>query len=287
MAFDFPSSPTPGTVYTPAGGPSYTYDGAAWKLRAPSDALINAVGWRFEQVSTTLCRLMPYNGSGIRINGVVYPIPAAGVSFSNSGLGLNGMWDVYAYINSSGAITLEGVVVATGHSRDTTPGNVGTEIKNGDPSRSLVGKVWVNASGVFQMDDTVCSVRSWMNRGNVALYTPTLGANTAVPASVADLTNLLIRFVAFAGDTLTFTGIMSWFSNTASALTYSLRFNGTTYGYGLAINTDTSGRVTPATLTFGSNLVSDGFYTLTVGHVANPIGPTSYTACYATAVLME
>jgi hypothetical protein len=32
MAFDFPSSPTPGTVFTPAGGPTWQWDGTTWLL---------------------------------------------------------------------------------------------------------------------------------------------------------------------------------------------------------------------------------------------------------------
>ena len=31
MPFDFPTSPTSGQVYTPAGGPSFSWDGTAWK----------------------------------------------------------------------------------------------------------------------------------------------------------------------------------------------------------------------------------------------------------------
>jgi len=33
MAFDFPSSPTNGQVFTPAGGPTYTYNGYAWVMQ--------------------------------------------------------------------------------------------------------------------------------------------------------------------------------------------------------------------------------------------------------------
>jgi hypothetical protein len=38
MAFDFPASPTVGQVYTPAGGPSYIWDGTAWTLTGTSTA---------------------------------------------------------------------------------------------------------------------------------------------------------------------------------------------------------------------------------------------------------
>lgn len=32
MAFDFPATPTTGTIYSPAGGPSYRWDGDKWQL---------------------------------------------------------------------------------------------------------------------------------------------------------------------------------------------------------------------------------------------------------------
>ena len=36
MAFDFPSSPTEGAVYTPAGGPTYTYTSGIWRVLPPA-----------------------------------------------------------------------------------------------------------------------------------------------------------------------------------------------------------------------------------------------------------
>jgi hypothetical protein len=32
LAFNFPNSPVDGTVYTPVGGPTYTYSGGVWNL---------------------------------------------------------------------------------------------------------------------------------------------------------------------------------------------------------------------------------------------------------------
>jgi hypothetical protein len=36
VAFDFPASPTNGQTYTPAGGPTYTWNGTVWVVAAPS-----------------------------------------------------------------------------------------------------------------------------------------------------------------------------------------------------------------------------------------------------------
>jgi len=39
VAFDFPASPTPGTAFTPSGGPTYVWDGVAWIVASPPSQL--------------------------------------------------------------------------------------------------------------------------------------------------------------------------------------------------------------------------------------------------------
>lgn len=40
MAFDFPSTPTTGQTYSVSGGPTYIYDGTAWKVMAAGSGLV-------------------------------------------------------------------------------------------------------------------------------------------------------------------------------------------------------------------------------------------------------
>jgi len=42
MAFDFPASPTEGAVYTPAGGPTYTYSGGIWRTLPPATSALSS-----------------------------------------------------------------------------------------------------------------------------------------------------------------------------------------------------------------------------------------------------
>jgi len=42
MAFDFPASPTDGTIYIPAGGPQYQYSGGAWRVASSSVPIATA-----------------------------------------------------------------------------------------------------------------------------------------------------------------------------------------------------------------------------------------------------
>lgn len=115
---------------------------------------------RFVYVSATECRLMPYNGNGLVINGRQYRIAAGGIPLQIGAVaGANGTANyVYAKDDGSGGISLEGVT--TGHARHSD----GVEIKSGDPTRTLVGMSFKNASGQFQFDDVAPGVASWFNR---------------------------------------------------------------------------------------------------------------------------
>jgi hypothetical protein len=118
----------------------------------------------FEYVSATQCRLVPYNGNKIFINGAWLTIPAAGVTVSNGGLAAGSTYNVYAF-NNAGSVALE--ISGTGRATDSTHGH---QIKSGDASRTLVGKVRTNGSTQFSDITTgavpgqVINVLSWFNR---------------------------------------------------------------------------------------------------------------------------
>jgi hypothetical protein len=44
MAYDFPVSPTSGQTYTPAGGPTYTWDGVVWKTALTGASVVVYAG---------------------------------------------------------------------------------------------------------------------------------------------------------------------------------------------------------------------------------------------------
>lgn len=142
---------------------------------------------RFVYVSATECRLMPYNGNGLVIDGRQYRIQAGGIPLPIAGVaGANGTANyVYAKDDGSGGISLEGVTA--GHARHSD----GVEIKSGDPTRTLVGMSFKNATGQFQFDDLVPGVASWFNRysnvgrGNAYLA----GTSSTSPVSVAPAVN--------------------------------------------------------------------------------------------------
>lgn len=75
MAFDFPSSPSAGAIYTPAGGPTYTWDGSGWTIQDPVVALPGA--YKLNEgttgVQATLDVTLPpgYLSHELLINGLV------------------------------------------------------------------------------------------------------------------------------------------------------------------------------------------------------------------------
>lgn len=123
--------------------------------------------------------LKPYNGSGLVIKGTQVNVPGAGVSITNKGLSATTLYYVYAYRNS-GPVALE--LSTAGHTTSACAGNVGTETKQGDDSRTLVGMVYTNAKAEFQDftgDNNTPAVRTvlnWFNRRDLFLASPGSGS---------------------------------------------------------------------------------------------------------------
>jgi hypothetical protein len=119
---------------------------------------------RLNFVDATHIQLLPQGGNNIKIAGANYGIPAGGVSITNAGLATSTPYYVYLR-NASGTLTLE--ISATGHSTDTTAGNIGVEIKTGDNSRTLVGQIKTDGSAQFQAQGI--GTLSWFNRRVIPL----------------------------------------------------------------------------------------------------------------------
>ncbi|WP_447982203.1 pyocin knob domain-containing protein [Achromobacter kerstersii] len=130
---------------------------------------------QFQYVSGTQCRLVPWHGNGLIINGRQERIPAAGVNLANTLMPPGAKAYVYAYM--VGAImTLEvsSSVVPVTHTD-------GVVIKTGDPSRTLVGMAIVPASdNLFRDNSTERYVASWFNRRTLRGY------QYATPATTSD-----------------------------------------------------------------------------------------------------
>ncbi|GAB1835570.1 hypothetical protein MyNCGM121_23450 [Achromobacter xylosoxidans] len=210
------------TAPTPAAGDIST------KIATTEFVQSSAMGGqcRLTVASATSLTLLPFNGNQIIVGGYARQIPLAGVSISNSGLPANALRYVYAY-SSSGAIALE--LSATGHS----VGPNGIEVKNGDPSRSLVGMIYTTASAQFADSSTQRFCANWFNRrlrAGVATLLADTNFSTVTSAEItANLRVSALYWSNSGGYSLIANGSVS--SNTASGIVgFEARVNGGVFG---------------------------------------------------------
>jgi len=140
--------------------------------------------------------LSPYSGNSLVINGAPVKLPSAGVTLSNSGLSANTVYNVYAFL-SGATLTLEASVTA--HAPDPS---TGVEIKSGDPTRTLVGKVRTNASSQFQDTTSYRGCINWFNRRQINV-TGGSGTNSTSSSSYVELgSSITCSFLAWGDEAL-------------------------------------------------------------------------------------
>lgn len=131
---------------------------------------------RFVLGSATSCFLAPGPGNEIKINGVIYQVPAVGIQITNAGLVANTLYYCYA-IAPGGVLSL--LWATSPHSSSATAGNIGTEILTGNDDYSLVGAVVTNAAAQFVDTAANRQVRSWFNDSGIIAFN---GTNVPSPA---------------------------------------------------------------------------------------------------------
>jgi len=156
---------------------------------------------RLVGTSSTVLTLIPINGQFIKIAGVIYAIPSAGVTLSNSGLSASTLYYIYATI-SGGNVTLS--ASATAYATDTTAGNVGVRIKSGDNAFTLVGMIYTSAASQFVDTASNRQVLSYFNRLDRYLSGSASNYSTTSTALVV-VTPIIISSLNWADD-----GISVW-----------------------------------------------------------------------------
>jgi hypothetical protein len=249
---------------------------------APQATTAYVLGGRFQYLDATHCQLIPFKGDAIRIQGTIYSIPSAGVSIGIPAT--NGtVYYCYAYM-SSGVMTLEWSL--TTHVTDTAAGNVGTEIKSGDNSRTLVGMAILNASNQFVQTGAVRNVRSWMNRQSAALTGAPLGSNTAIGSSPSVITGVC-GFVAWATDQILITTNLCAFSAASPILTAYCSIDTAIIGNPGVINMDASSRVLPCANPTYAGPIAEGYHTAGAILSINTASATAYSTCTMSMQLTE
>lgn len=194
---------------------------------------------RLSYVSATAIKFVPFNGDMIKVNGVVFQIPAAGIAgVANTSVFVNGvaaqnlaastLYYVYCFSNSG---TLTADFSTTAHATSSTSGNIGTEIKSADDTRTLIGMVFTNASSQFDDSAAKRNVVSWFNRrkrGSSSVYTANRAlATTAAWAEIN--TEIRIEFLTWADEAVQIALGGGAFLNTSTDQIYiALAYDGTT-----------------------------------------------------------
>jgi hypothetical protein len=176
---------------------------------------------RLEWASSTVLTFKPENGNRILINGVYYVIPQAGIAgltnmgsvYYNGvpGTSLPGSLRMYVYaFNNAGTITAD--FSTTLPNWDTT---TGVWIKNGDPSRSLIGLVSCNA-GVVPSRSQVASLFNRLPRVASAGFANFSWSQNAMTPAVLNICN-----------------VVSWANEKLEVVLNTLAFNSLAGQYGL------------------------------------------------------
>lgn len=144
--------------------------------------------------------LLPFNGNKLTINGVNCTVPDAGVTLAPTGLTVSSLYFIYAVATAGVVTSLEATLTSTPHVTSTTAGNKGVEIKSGDDTRSLVGLVRVIVGPAFQDTAIQRFVRSWFNRGTLAMQGAADTVSSIPGTTFAETVTSRIEAVTFAGE---------------------------------------------------------------------------------------
>lgn len=155
---------------------------------------------RLDYVSTSSIRLNRAGGKYITLldaAGVPTPraIPASGPALAPTGLTPGDRLNVFAYWTGSD-VALEQVATAW-----VAHAGTGLEVKDGDPTRRLVGMLEVATGPAYKYTDAEKMVLSRHNRKPVACVTALTGDNTPSVTTPTELVSMpRARWLAWAGD---------------------------------------------------------------------------------------
>lgn len=167
--------------------------------RLGSQALLDAVRVGRQQCQLILSGanllLRPFDGTIITINSKSVSIPDAGVTLAPTGLTVNQLYYIYAWMSGT-TLTLE--ASPTIHA---VQAGTGIRIKSGDATRTLVGMARPVTGPIFQDSAVNCGVRSYYNRVPRALTKNTTADRSATATAFTEFhTEIRVTGLLWADD---------------------------------------------------------------------------------------
>jgi len=265
-----------------SGGGTANFLRADGTWATPAAGVMIKFGGVFKFVSTTACSFTPFNGNYLALNGAQRIIPAAGiVGLGNTSVFVNGtagqnlaantLYYVYCFDNGG---TLTADFSTTAHSTSATPGNIGTEIKTGDDTRSLIGMIRTNASSQFASN----LVLSWFNRKLVNSRTVgttplTVTATTSTEFSTA----FRSPFLLWAGEIPTLRYQGSGYANGTLNWAVELRCDAAAINCGVAAVSQNNAWPSDASMATSPTGLTEGYHQLMIYGIAQAGGAYSVT----------
>lgn len=213
MAFDFPASPSDGAVYTPAGGPSYTYTNGVWRVlpvaqtamstasisdTPPGNPVHGQIWWESDTGSTFIYYNDGNTSQWVQQSDVTLPeAPSDGNFYTRS----NGAWVAVPRYQRFDAAGLTNVPI-------TVPANA-----NGC---RIAGMLWQNStSSTYLILQVSVSAGVWLGGGSYytnGWYHYTIGAPNAI-TGIVNNTSYLGMMLSLTHDSAAvpaqFDGILS------------------------------------------------------------------------------
>lgn len=216
----------PATGNLPMGGNKLTglaNGSAATDSLAYGQVSLNVGECRLAKSGANLL-LSPFNGNRLTINGVIYTIPAAGVTLAATSATPNTTYNIYAYMVGA-TMTLE--YSTTAHATDSA---TGVEIKSGDATRTLVGMARAITGPAWADTGIQRFVLSWFNRRALGMSASFGSTVTITSTSYVELsTGTRNEFLCWASDEVKMAAQGGVNNTTIASFTYtSIGFDGTT-----------------------------------------------------------
>jgi hypothetical protein len=244
---------------------------------AQDTAILNTIPHaqcKFVFINATTCRLVPFNGNKIKVNGVLYSIPAAGIDFTNATLS-PGTYYAYVAVNGAGALVPSWGTGA--YTVSTAANNVGVVTHYQTDTLTLVGAVYVNSSSQFADNGTWRGVRSWFNEQGIR--GATFAGSSFTPATGSWTEDTASRVVAFfwKGEQVDCAGWAACATTAQGGVAYTA-----CYLNGNAVSGNYSFHYTPFANYYQSNPVSTSYDQLQDGPVTVSLAGQSGSAASLT-----